>query len=944
MTENTPTKPTVFISYSHKDEPWKDRFIPQLRALEQAGRIVVWDDRQIDGGDKWYPEIIKAMEEASVAVCIISADYLASGFCVKEEVPFLLQRCERDGMIFIPLLLRPCAWKAFEWLKEIQMLPRDGKNVLVDFRGIEDAVFADVANLILQIVDNPSTYTPPPAPTSVWSPPEKVDIDRLPKTGAELFGRQKELEILDAAWGSESTNIVSLVAWGGVGKSTLVNKWLERMQIDNYRGARRVYAWSFYSQGTGERVTSADLFINHALTWFGDTDPTAGSPWDKGERLAKLIREERTLLVLDGLEPLQSGQTFDRGEIKEPGLVILLTELARQNPGLCLITTREPLTDLYEFGDAVIQKDLEQISDEAGRALLRVGGVQGTDLELEKLTNDFGNHALAINLLAVYLRDSPSHHASKATGIPELDIPEEKGRHPRRVMAALAQRFGDGPEVELLKLLGLFDRPADNDSIHALRKIPVIQGLTDNIRKLTKGGWLRTVETLRKHKLVAAQSHHRPDDLDAHPLVREHFAEQLKNESLDAWRAANYRLYNHLRKSSQVFPNTLNAMMPLYAAIAHACQADRHQQALNQVYVRRIMRESAGFSVKILGAFGTNLSIIRNFFNEPWKKVVDGLDEYSKAFVLNQAGFCLKAMGRITEAAEAYKEGLQARIRQEKWWDAAVDAGSLSELYLTAGELEDALSYAEEGVKFAERTENNLRRRASMTTLADALHHSGRLSEAEDVFRKAEAMQEQHQPHFRFLYSVWGFRYCDLLITQDKYNEVLTRTDQQMVWIGAQALPVPLDRALNYLSSGLARLLKQEKEGLNNFLDSASDIQEAVSILREAGHVDYLVRGLIIRARLNTVRNDFAHASADLHEALSIASGTMKLYEADGHLDYARMYVAMSENEKESKSKQENIEKAREHLNISKEMIERMGYHRRDKDVQEIEAQLARAS
>jgi hypothetical protein len=30
---------------------------------------------------------------------------------------------------------------------------------------------------------------------------------------------------------------------------------------------------------------SADQFIAAALTWFGDPDPTQGSPWDKGERL-----------------------------------------------------------------------------------------------------------------------------------------------------------------------------------------------------------------------------------------------------------------------------------------------------------------------------------------------------------------------------------------------------------------------------------------------------------------------------------------------------------------------------------------------------------------------------------------------------------------------------------------------------------------------------------
>jgi len=56
--------------------------------------------------------------------------------------------------------------------------------------------------------------------------------------------------------------------------------------------------------GEREKVTSADLFFSEALTWFGDPDPVKGSPWDKGARLADLIRKKKTLLVLDGLEPL----------------------------------------------------------------------------------------------------------------------------------------------------------------------------------------------------------------------------------------------------------------------------------------------------------------------------------------------------------------------------------------------------------------------------------------------------------------------------------------------------------------------------------------------------------------------------------------------------------------------------------------------------------------
>ena len=71
------------------------------------------------------------------------------------------------------------------------------------------------------------------------------------------------------------------------------------------RHAARVFGWSFYSQGAGGAAGVGRSVIWPALRWFGDPDPGAGHPWDKGERLAGLVRRERTLLILDGLEPLQ---------------------------------------------------------------------------------------------------------------------------------------------------------------------------------------------------------------------------------------------------------------------------------------------------------------------------------------------------------------------------------------------------------------------------------------------------------------------------------------------------------------------------------------------------------------------------------------------------------------------------------------------------------------
>ncbi|MBM4026265.1 MAG: toll/interleukin-1 receptor domain-containing protein, partial [Planctomycetes bacterium] len=144
------TRRKVFISYSHKDDAWKDKLLPQLNALVQAGvGIEVWHDRRIDAGQTWYPAIEEAMADADVAVLLISADYLASDFCIKEEVPYLLKRQEQEGMLLIPVLIRKCLWKAHRWLADRQMLPGDGKCVALDFPGdLADGVFTDVAERV----------------------------------------------------------------------------------------------------------------------------------------------------------------------------------------------------------------------------------------------------------------------------------------------------------------------------------------------------------------------------------------------------------------------------------------------------------------------------------------------------------------------------------------------------------------------------------------------------------------------------------------------------------------------------------------------------------------------------------------------------------------------------------------------------------------------------
>ena len=917
------SNPYVFVSYSHKDEEWKDRLLPYLQILEQVENVEPWDDRKIGVGENWFRRLYDILEKTKIAICLVSENFLASRFCQEEEVPFLLQERQKGGLEIFPILIRHCPWKLYPWLSKLQMLPRDGKSLVDDFEGREHLVFTELTEQAAAFIRDPSSR---PRPKTTFDAPKLEDVSRLPETGSRLFGRRDELNLLDKAWDDENTNIVIFKAHGGVGKSTLVRVWTEGMAEDNYRGAEAVYTWSFYSQGTSERVTSADQFMATALEFFGDPDPQKGSAWDRGERLAELVAKQRTLLLLDGMEPLQSGHDFDRGEIKDPALKTLLEGLAERNPGLCVVSTRESVREFrepdFEFRAAVREIDLEEVSTVAGRALLRIGGVPGTDDEIEALVKTLGHHALALNLLAAYLK-WPG--AQGILDIPELpDVPEENGRHARRVMAAFETLFGEGPELDLLRILGLFDGPVEETVIEALLADPLIKGLTEH---LTRGGsraFGDAQAVLRRAKLLAGESRHDPPRLDSHPLVREHFGEQLEKQRPEAWRAGHERLFEHYQgvpKEHQ--PSSLEGLAPLYAAVAHGCTAGRYQEAYRPVYRTRIHREQEFYSTKKLGAFGSELGALSSFFEVPWREVAGDLPEEVQAFLLSMAGFSLRALGRLREGAGPMEAALRAPIDREDWANASRYAGNLSELQLTRGDVEGAVEYGLRAVEYANRNGEWGQRMMQRTAHADAEHQAGCPEAAEKLFREAERLQQEHQPEYPLLYSLQGYQYCDLLLAQGQPAEAQRRGEQTLKWSSPRGLL--LDIALDRLTLGRAAM------ALGDLPEAAARLNQAVDGLRAASQQDYILRGLLARPEFHRSQGHFDRARRDLREVEKIARrGEIRLHLTDFHLESARLALAESDRAA-----------AREHIDKARQLVTETGYHRRDPDLDEIAAQLA---
>ena len=779
--------------------------------------------------------------------------------------------------------------------------------------------------------------------------------DRLPTVKGKFFGREQELQLLDDAWRSEQTNIVEFVASGGTGKTKLLRHWLDRSIADNAMGINAVIAWSFYSQGASEdKQISSRLFFDHALTELGSQSTDFPTDEARGEHLAKLLRQHRCLLILDGLEPLQHASAVNRGELKDRALRQMLRTLALDNQGLCVITTRIAVHELSDHQRQVVHHNLDNLQTADAVKLFKHLQVEGSDKELQAAAQDYGCHALSVSLLGNLLHRRYSGDIRKRDLIPELFDPksasisnlivngrlsfkrcflllghlfglvkhsevDKDSRHAFKVMQAYERWFSSeqqySAELALLRLLGLFDHPIELSVLEILQQEQIPQ-LTQGIKP---NAWDDTIATLRDdHHLLAQANDPQDDQLDCHPLIRAYFAHRLRSQSPDAWQAAHSKLYDYYKNlPSKEQPDNLEEMQPLFRAVAHGCAADLHQQALDEVYWPRIQRSDEYYLWSKLGAFSDDLATLAHFFATPWHTPAAGLTKINQALALSCAGFNLRALGRLREAQQPMQASEDMRIKQKKWVNAARNAGNLSELQLTLGEVAAAVASAARSVAHADRSEDLFERMAFRTTHADALHQYGELDAALELFQKAEELQQQLQPGAPQLYSLRGFQYCDLLLALGESQQVLERAKYALTI--SERNQRLLDIALDNLSLGRAHLHQQQLEPAQQHLD------QAVDGLRDAGIQDYLARGLLARAELHRQQGDYQEAEKVLKEVFEIADRSeMQLHLCDYHLATAKLLRTRTDQDLD-----QNQADITHHLQTAKKIIHQTHYYRR---------------
>jgi tetratricopeptide (TPR) repeat protein len=807
-----------------------------------------------------------------------------------------------------------------------------------------------------------ASFTGAPVSAGSTLSEEHVFNRGLPITAKALFGREDELDELRSAWSARDTSILTIIGYGGTGKSALINNWLREMRDSDYRGARRVLAWSFYSQGTRENLVSADPFIDFAFSWLGDDSSKYRNPVSRGLELAKLIKQHNFLLILDGVEPLQHPlSTPDVGGLlTDASMRALLMELAEPDwKGLCVVTSRVPLTDLASFtertqGCSVVQLNLDNLDDEAGVALLRhLLGARASFRELQKAVREVDGHALSINLLGNYLRDVHGGDLAGRYDLEKLTVDVREGGHARRIVESYARWLRQDnrlAELALLQIMGLFDRPATPDAMRALLEDSHLGNLTSVLGGFGSETWNRTVDSLRGMGLLNHEAPGEPGTLDAHPLIREHFRE-IAERSDNTWLSGNRALFEHYASVAPELPEDSKGMSLLYAAVTHGCAAKRYQEVFDEILLRRVWRSRrTSFSTRRLGMISSDIVALSNFFERRnWARFRGDANLSANAQILihTNAAVRLRQLGRLFDARMCFGAVLRGiggvAATGEQYSDASYAAAQYCELLVLAGVLDaghgdggSALESARAAIEYADRGDDIYFSMHARSCLGEVYLMLGDGEKAGECFDEARAIDRDSHPIPPFLYSQSLYRYGYFMIESGNAQWLLAEAEISPGWGTNGDDSSLLSSAIKLLVLGAARRAELEAGRRSAAMAQEGEqlLNSAIVAFQTAGYSDYFVRGLLERAQFYSARRgsrDYMLAHADIDKAMSEARrGQMSLLMADSVLQKVNCDLAFWPvmTRPERSAVKENILAAVEEAT---ELVSKMNYGRRRK-------------
>ena len=141
----------VFISYSHNDKEWLNKFRRHFRPFES--KIEFWDDSKINAGQKWKQEIKTAINNTKIAVLLISADFFNSDFITEQELPPLLKAAQEDGATILSVILKPCMFDEYPEISQYQAINSPSNTILQMDEATQELTWVELVKTIKKLIN-----------------------------------------------------------------------------------------------------------------------------------------------------------------------------------------------------------------------------------------------------------------------------------------------------------------------------------------------------------------------------------------------------------------------------------------------------------------------------------------------------------------------------------------------------------------------------------------------------------------------------------------------------------------------------------------------------------------------------------------------------------------------------------------------------------------------
>lgn len=892
----------VFISYARKDFEFAEKIFDALSLIDG---ISPWlDRRKLLPGTNWDDEILSAIEESRFSIVVLSSHSVEKTGYIQKEFKAVIERLAHfpPGKIYlIPIRLVDCrvGYRELKKIQHIDMFPDWDKGL--------DQI-TDTIRKELQW--NSSCTLPGGYSGNDFS--RSVDLARLPiPRFHKLLGREKKLLEIKFRLADENSYIEVVYGFGGVGKSALVSRVLDELAPE-YDGAQSVFGWSFYSQGSHLTSTSAAPFFAEALQFFDPGCEIPANEFEQARKLAYILRKKRSLLVLDGLEPLQHPPSEAFGRLRDRQLQSFLMEVAREGiDGLVVVTSRQPVEELHRYERSVHHMELGVLDEKSAVTILELLGVRGASHTLKEAAREVQCQPLALVLLGNLLSTYYMGDAGQYRVLPAVwDVDVNEAEHATRILKHYDEIWGpSSQQVAVLERLALIDRPMSQN------EMDVVFGAAESEVPVPSHPFFKK---LLNDLTIAGLVYESPIGVDCHPLVRSYFSNRLKVRSPEKHAAVHKALFNYFIELPEFNrPSSLSELEPLYRAIFHGCESGLVERSLKEIYEHRIQRGGDYYSMYELGAFSMELFALSCFLPEGWNSPPrPPLSSEEHARLLDNVAFCYLSLGRMREAAKALEAGaaLAEKLGDRLQENPASLYRNLVEARLALGETNRALEAAQMELRWAKQSDDVEDEMIALGDFASVLYHIGDLDAAVKTFKKVRAISQGRTLN---QYTLFQECECRLSTSSTAYEfEEIALTSTSFL----EDTVRPIHKALFGIVAAHARFFLGKTNISENLLFSA--IQDA----RDSGSDETLAYVLataaeLLRKILITTKRagDFDRVLSLADEAIRIAElGEMRLYSMDAR--FALTELALD---------QEHVDEANQHLSILAQELSFTGFELR---------------